>query len=87
MLDTSHSKLIPFPLRWGHLLLTQHEIREASSTQGLNMLGMLLQDGAEIKDGCFPLPQRGVTPGSLQQRVHCLPTLETQQATGFTTLN
>lgn len=75
-----------FALRFRHLLLIQHEIREASSTQGLNMLRTILQDGAEIKDGCFTLTQQGVTPGSLQQRVHCLPTFEIQQAPGFTTL-
>lgn len=75
-----------FPSRCRYLLLVQHEISETSSTQGLNMFGVIFQDGAEIKNGCFLLTQQGVTPGSLQQRVHCLPTLEIQHVTNFTTL-
>lgn len=70
-----------FPSRHHYLLLIQHEISKASSTQGLNMFGMIFQDGAEIKNGCFLLTQQGITPGSLQQRVHCLPTLEIQHVT------
>lgn len=52
-----------------YLLLVQREIGEASSTEGLDMLWVLLQNGTKIKDGCFSLTQQSITPCSLQQRL------------------
>jgi len=59
-----------------YLLLIQHEICEASSTKGLHVSRMLLQNGTEIKYCCLSLAQQGITPRSLQQGVCCLSTLE-----------
>lgn len=69
-----------------YLLLIQHQMSEASSTQGLNVFGMISEDGTEIKNGRFLLTQQGITAGSLQQRVHRLPTFEKKQhVINFTT--
>ena len=59
-----------------YLLLVQHEIGEASSTEGQDVLRVLLQYGTKVKDGCLSLAQQGVTPRSLQQRLCCLTTFK-----------
>lgn len=40
-----------------YLLLVQHEMGEAPSTQGLDVFWMLLQNGTEVKDGGLALTQ------------------------------
>lgn len=59
-----------------YLLLIQHEIGEASSTEGLDVFWVLLQNGTEVKDGDLSLAQQDVAPASFQQGVCCLTTLK-----------
>lgn len=40
-----------------YLLLVQHEMGEAPSTQGLDMFWMLLKNGTEVKYGSLALTQ------------------------------
>lgn len=40
-----------------YLLLVQHEMGEAPSTQGLDMFWMVLKNGTEVKDGSLALTQ------------------------------